>query len=52
MQDEQGNRITFEEWEFRNKYIDFKQFSFAEENPVELVNKAGNKIFNYRQPVP
>lgn len=52
MQDEHGNQITFEEWEFRNKYIDFKPYQFAEENPIDFVNKAGNKIANYRQPVP
>ena len=51
MQDENGNQITFEDWEFANKNIDFTTFKWSQENPIDFVTDSGEKIANYRQEV-
>ena len=52
MEDENGNRVTFEEWEYQNKIINYKQFDWAEENPIDIRTQGGDKLANYRQTVP
>ena len=54
MTDEQGNQITFEEWEYNQKYIDYKSHYWSEINPIDLksVQNDDVKIANYRFTVP
>jgi hypothetical protein len=48
MQDEEGNQISFEDWEYANKYIDYKKFKWSEENPLDIKTNDGEKLANYR----
>lgn len=52
MYDQEGKQITFEDWEYANKYIDFKRFEWSEENPIDYKAENGERIANYRQTVP
>lgn len=51
---EDGEPIRFDEWEYQNKYIDFKQFDWPmgeSSIPFESTLGDGVKIANYRYPV-
>ena len=37
MQDENGMQISFEEWEFRNKYIPYKQYEWPQPDGVNAI---------------
>ena len=52
--DEKGEQITFEEWQYRNKYINFKGFQWPQENPIDIKSSLGDgvELANYRFPVP
>jgi len=34
IQDENGNQLSFEDWEYQNKYISYKDFKWTEENII------------------
>ena len=48
MHDENCNKISFEDWEYANKYIDFEQFEWSQENAVDVKTDDGEKLANYR----
>ena len=52
MTDENGQQITFEEWEFKNKYVNYKAVTWPE-NSTNAIDFSfdGMKINNYRYPV-
>ena len=49
MQDETGNQISFEDWEFQNKYIAYKDFHWSEQNTIDLTSFDGSILKNYRK---
>ena len=56
MQDENGMQISYEEWEFRNKYIPYKDYEWPKPDGVNAILfkstfGSDNHIQNYRYPV-
>lgn len=54
MYDQEGNAIPYEDWEYNNKYFDFKQYQWPKgESSIEFESTLGDgvKIWNYRYPV-
>lgn len=54
MYDDHGNPIKFEDWEYQNKYIDYKGYRWPNGEssiPFESTLGDGCKIANYRYPV-
>jgi len=52
MLDKEGNQITYEDWEYENKFINYKNFEWTQENPISFRSKSGDTISSYRQSVP
>lgn len=56
VEDEEGNSIPYDEWEFKNKFIDYTQFEWPQGgvNAMEFRSTADDNalIANYRYPVP
>lgn len=53
MEDENGNHISFEEWEYKNKFIDYKSIDWPSPSGVNAISMQsnGSHIQNYRYPV-
>lgn len=42
IQDENGEQISFEEWEFKNKFIDYKSFEWPTPSGVNAIKMESN----------
>lgn len=53
IQDENGEQISFEEWEYKNKFIDYKSFDWPSPSGINAIKMESNgaHIQNYRYPV-
>lgn len=56
MQDENGNQISFEEWEYNNKYIPYKSYEWpvnGGQDFMQVFSSFGKeqKLAHYRYPV-
>lgn len=52
--DHQGNPVKFEDWEYQNKYIDFRAHTWPKgDSSIDFKSTLGDdvKIANYRYPV-